>query len=137
MSETVHGSCLCGGIEFDVHEPEALVVCHCSRCQRWSGGPGVTVVVVAAKNFEVAKGRDLVKRYEAGEGHADRHFCSHCGSGLYGAAGEKYYVGAGVLHDVKLRPACHVQVARKATWDEIGGNAPQFPEWPPTWPPTG
>ena len=32
---------------------------------------------------------------------------------------------------IVLEPAWHVQVAYKAPWDEISGNAPQFPEWPP------
>lgn len=130
MSETFHGACLCGQLEFDVTEPELLGVCHCTRCQRSSGGPGSTVVVVAAKNFIVTKGQKLMKLYHE-EGFADRYFCEHCGSKIYTDGGEKYYVGAGVLRDVTLKPAFHIQVAYKAPWDEIGGNAPQFPEWPP------
>ncbi len=130
MSETIHGACLCGRIAFDVHEPQVMGVCHCTRCRRWSGGPGATVVVAAANNFEVTNGQDLMKQYRE-EGFADRYFCGHCGSSVYADGGEVYYVGAGVLQDVKLTPAWHVQVANKESWDEIGGNAPQFPEYPP------
>ena len=130
MSETLHGACLCGQVAFDVHEPETMGSCHCTRCQRWTGAQGVTVVVAAAKNFKVTKGQDLLKRYQ-GEPFADRYFCSNCGSNIYGDGGERYHVGAGVLQDVQLEPAWHVQVAYKAPWDEISGNAPQFPEWPP------
>ena len=53
MSEVIHGACLCGRIMFDVHEPEVMGGCHCTRCTRWTGGAGSTVVVVAAKNFKV------------------------------------------------------------------------------------
>jgi hypothetical protein len=130
MSEVIHGACLCGRVEFDVNEPEVMGACHCTRCQRWSGGPGSTVVVVAAKNFKVTKGKDQLKLYHEGE-FADRYFCGNCGSGVYVDGGEKYYVGAGCLRDVKLKNAFHIQVAYKAPWDEIGGSAPQFPEWPP------
>jgi hypothetical protein len=130
MSEIVHGACLCGGIAFDVHEPEVMGACHCTRCQRWTGSSGTMVVVVGAKNFKVTKGQDLLKRYHE-DSYADRFFCGRCGSAVYTDGGEKYYVGAGSLRDVKLKPAFHIQVAYKAPWDEIGGNAPQFPEWPP------
>ena len=130
MSEVIHGACLCGKLTFDVHEPEVMGGCHCTRCTRWTGTGGATVVVVAAKNFKVTKGQDVMKIYRE-EGFANRAFCGHCGSGIYAEGGEKYYVGAGVLRDVKLKPAFHIQVAYKAPWDEIGGSAPQFPEYPP------
>ena len=128
MSETIHGACLCGKIAFEVHEPEAMGACHCTRCQRWTGSGAAMVVVAAAKNLKVTKDRDSMKKYNEGK-FADRYFCGHCGSGIYADGGEKVYVCAGVLKDVKLKPAFHIQVAYKAPWDEIGGNAPQFPEW--------
>jgi hypothetical protein len=131
MSETIHGACLCGKIAYDVLEPEVLGACHCTRCQKWTGGAGSTVVVTQAKSFKVTKGHDLMKRYHE-EKFADRYFCSNCGSGIYADGGEKVYVCAGGLKDVTLKTAFHIQVAYKAPWDEIGGSAPQFPEWPPS-----
>lgn len=130
MSEILHGACLCGKLTFDVHDPEVMGACHCTRCQRWSSSAGSTVVVVAAKNFKITGGEDVMKRYRE-EGFADRYFCSNCGSGIYSDGGEKVYVGAGVLRDVRMKTAFHIQVAYKAPWDEIAGDAPQFPEWPP------
>jgi hypothetical protein len=129
MSEAIHAACLCGQVEFNVREPQTMGVCHCTRCRRWTGG-AAPVVVVAPDNFEVTKGQDLIKKYHE-EGFADRYFCSQCGSGVYGDGGQVYYVSAGVLEDVELMPEWHVQVAYKTPWDEIGGNAPQFPEYPP------
>lgn len=130
MSETLHGACLCGKLTFEVHEPEVMGACHCTRCRRWSGGPGTTVVVAAAQNFRVTQGQELMKRYHE-EGFADRNFCGTCGSHVYTDGGEKYYVSAGVLRDLKMKVAFHIQVANKEPWDEIAGTAPQFPEWPP------
>jgi hypothetical protein len=130
MSETIHGACLCGGITFVLRMPEGMGFCHCTRCQRWSGGPGLPEVQVAAANFEVTRGRELMRHY-AEEGFSGVSFCGNCGSSLYAEGGEKYYVCAGVLQDVKLEPTYHMMVAYKAPWDEIGGTAPQFPEWPP------
>lgn len=131
MSEVIHGACLCGRIAFDLQEPEVMAACHCTRCQRWTGGSGAVAVAVAAKHFKITKGQDSIKRYHE-DSFADRYFCGQCGSSVYVDGGEKYYVGAGGLRDVKLKTAFHMQVAYKAPWDEIGGNAPQFPEWPPS-----
>ena len=129
MSETIHGACLCGRVTFEVHQPETKGLCHCTRCARWTGSGNAAVVVADPKKFKVIKGQELVKVYKEGK-FADRYFCGNCGSGIYVDGGEKYYVSAGVLKDVKLMPAFHVQVAYKAPWDEIGGNAPQFAEYP-------
>jgi hypothetical protein len=129
MSEVVSGACLCGQVEFEVRDPQTMGVCHCTRCRRWTGG-AAPVVVVAADNFEVTKGHDVLGEY-AEEGFAKRYFCSRCGSPVYSGGGEVSYVAAGVLHDLKLTPAWHVQVSNKEPWDEIGGDAAQFAEYPP------
>jgi len=130
MSEVIHGACLCGQVAFDVEAPEVMGSCHCTRCQRWSGAAGMTVVVAAPQNLTVTKGQELLTRYHE-EGFSDRWFCSRCGSNVYADGGQRYYVGAGVLQGVELEPAFHIQVAHKAPWHEIGGSAPQFAEWAP------
>jgi hypothetical protein len=130
MSDVIHGTCLCGRVKFDVGSAQALGTCHCTRCTRWTGTGGSTVVVAPSKGFKVTGGQELVKRYHE-EKFADRYFCSHCGSGIYADGGDTYYVSAGVLKDLDLEPVFHCQVAYKAPWDEIGGSAPQFAEYPP------
>ncbi len=128
MAEALKGACLCGGVEYEVEDPESLGVCHCTRCQRWTGS-SLAAVVVDPTNFEITKGADLVGRYESEL--APRHFCSNCGSSLYDDLGEKYFVAAGLMRDLDLEPSFHMQVAYKADWDQIGGDAPQFAENPP------
>ena len=128
MAEALKGSCLCGGIEYEVSDAESLGLCHCTRCQRWTGS-NLAGVVVGPENFTVTKGEDLVKRFESE--FAPRHFCSNCGSSLYDDLGEKYFVAAGLMRDLDLEPSFHLQVAYKADWDQIGGDAPQFAENPP------
>jgi hypothetical protein len=85
------------------------------------------LAVVDPSNFTVTKGEDLIKRYES-EGFAPRVFCSNCGSSLYDDGGEKYFVAAGLMPELKLEPTFHLQVAYKPRWHEIGGEAPQFAE---------
>ena len=137
MSEAIHGACLCGQVTFDVHEPEALSFCHCTRCRRWSGGASSSSVEVEGTNFEVTAGQELIKHFtQEGRGVSGVGFCSHCGSSLYAFGDGKCYVSAGTLEDLKLQPQYHMMVAHKAPWDEIGGDAPQYPEYPPVDQPT-
>ncbi|HEX3678378.1 MAG TPA: GFA family protein [Galbitalea sp.] len=128
MTETLKGACLCGRVEYEVQDPESLGYCHCTRCQRWTGS-SLAGVVVAKENFRIAEGENLVKRYESE--FAPRNFCSDCGSSLYDDLGEKYFVAAGLMRELTLTPSFHLQVAYKADWHEIGGDAPQFAENPP------
>lgn len=126
----LHGHCLCGAITFDVHDPQTLLECHCTRCRQWTGSASVAVVMVPAANLELTAGEDQLHCY-AEEGFSDRYFCSHCGSGLYTGGPDTYYIAAGVLKEVTLPLACHIQVENKAPWHEIGGDAPQFAQMPP------
>ena len=128
MTEALKGMCLCGGVEYEVQDPEALGYCHCTRCQRWTGS-SLAGVVVAPENFRFTKGEELVKRYESDL--APRNFCSNCGSSLYDDLGAKYFVAAGLMGDLELTPSFHQQVAYKASWHAIGDDAQQFAEMPP------
>lgn len=129
MSKTLKGACLCGGVEYEVTDPEGMGVCHCTRCQRWTGS-SLVGVLVDNRNFKVTKGQDQVKHYLS-DGFAPRQFCSNCGSSLYDDLGEKYYVAAGLMRELDLEPSFHLQVAYKAAWEQIGDDAPQFAENPP------
>jgi hypothetical protein len=130
MSKTVHGACLCGQVTFDVHELGAMGFCHCTRCQRWSGGAGLPEIEVDASSFEVTAGQELITHF-AEEGFSGFGFCDSCGSSLYAFGGGKFYVSAGTLEDVAFEPEYHMMVAYKAPWDVITGDAPQYPEFPP------
>lgn len=125
----VKGSCLCGTVAFDVREPQMLVECHCGRCRQWTGCASIPAVVVSAANLEHTAGRDRLEVYEE-DGFANRYFCGRCGASVFSGGPDTYYVNAGVLDDVTLEVACHMHVANKASWHEIGGGAPQYAEFP-------
>ncbi len=82
-----------------------------------------------AKVRRYAEGEDLVKTY-ASE-FAPRNFCSNCGPSLYDELGATYFVAAGLMSDLALKPSFHQQVACKASWHQIGDDAPRSDEMPP------
>ena len=57
MAETLKGTCLCGSVEYEVQDPEALGYCHCTRCQHWTGS-SLAGVVVAKENFRFTEAAD-------------------------------------------------------------------------------
>ncbi len=129
MAESLKGACLCGGVEYEVTDPEALGYCHCTRCQRWTG-ESLAGVVVAADNFQFTAGEDQVSTYESE--FAPRNFCGNCGSSIYDDLGEKYFVAAGLMRELDMEPSFHLQVAYKAPWHTIGDGVQQFDEAPPS-----
>ena len=119
-----------------MREPEEMSLCHCTRCQRWTGGGNTVSVEVEGTNFEITAGKELIKHFSE-EGFSGVAFCSNCGSSLYAFSDGKCSFG-GTLQVLKLRPEFHMMVAYKAPWDEICGDAPQYPEFPPAGqPPAG
>ena len=73
------GQCLCGAVTFSTDDasPEHTL-CHCKMCQRWSGGPFLTVT---AANL-VFEGKENLSRFQS-SAWAERGFCNKCGSSLF------------------------------------------------------
>jgi len=74
------GGCLCGALRFRVTAaPLDSGYCHCRMCQRNSGAPVVAWVTFPATSFAWIKG---MPGSFASSAHAQRQYCSHCGSYL-------------------------------------------------------
>jgi hypothetical protein len=81
-TESLLGSCLCGGVRFAVTPPfSAFRYCHCSRCQKASGSAHAANAFVPLSQFNWRAGEALIKHYD----HAPSQrfavwFCTQCGS---------------------------------------------------------
>jgi hypothetical protein len=128
----VKGECLCGGFKYEVSgEPVISAVCHCSRCQKMSGGASAAAFMVEPAQFEVLQGADLVGAYEE-EGHATRHFCTRCGSSLYGTSMGHIFVQAGSLEPGSgFTPDFNIMTDFRADWESGADGLPEFGEFPP------
>jgi hypothetical protein len=82
--ESLQGSCLCGGVRFEVTEElENLRYCHCTSCKKLSGSIGTVNGRVASNAIRVVAGEELVRSFQPDEG-SSKTFCSRCGSNLFG-----------------------------------------------------
>ena len=82
MSAPYRGSCLCGGIRFEVDQfAPRTGHCHCSMCRKFHGAAYATIAEARQDHFRWTSGQDLLKGYTASNG-TTRSFCAHCGSSL-------------------------------------------------------
>jgi hypothetical protein len=76
------GGCACGAIRYkSTAEPLLMLHCHCRDCQRSSGGPFSSFVIVPKDTFELRQGAlhfHNSPSERGGETH--RGFCPDCGS---------------------------------------------------------
>jgi hypothetical protein len=131
----LQGSCLCGGVRFEVTEPFATVTyCHCASCKKLSGGAGTVNGRARTDAIRVLQGEDLLRRYQPGEGTA-KTFCSACGSNLFGGGwpeGETASVRISALDSpFDRRPDRHIFVRSVAAWETLPDDgAERFDERP-------
>jgi len=130
----IQGSCLCGGVRFEVEPPfRRANHCHCSRCRKHSGTFGLTQGRVARERFRLLTGKELLRVYTPAEGGAVKVFCSVCGSSLFGGHwpdGDEVSVRLGTLDgDPEIRPQYHSFVDSRASWDVLPEDGlPRYPE---------
>jgi hypothetical protein len=61
----IRGSCLCGGIQFEVTQVQGpFELCHCARCRKATGSAFSAGIWVARDAFTLLEGRDLIQGYE-------------------------------------------------------------------------
>lgn len=62
----LRGSCLCGGIGYEVHGKLWLPLnCHCSMCRKATGAAFRSRASVATDDFRWLSGEDLLSRYQS------------------------------------------------------------------------
>ena len=120
---TLRGSCLCGGVEFELAEaPETLRYCHCESCKKLSGSIGTVNGRVPSNAIRILAGKELLQTFQPAEGSA-KTFCRTCGSNLFGGGwpnSETTSVRASALDDpFEARPSAHLFVRSVAAWETL------------------
>ena len=130
----IQGSCLCGGVKFQINQATGpFELCHCTRCRKATGSAFVAGVGVSREDFRLLQGSELIHTYEAPVREVPppyrTSFCSRCGSPLpdISSASGWFEVPAGLLDDDPgLRPDRHIFVEVKSPWFTITDNLPQL-----------
>lgn len=129
LNGIIRGSCLCGGVRFEVRPPFIRANCHCSRCRKHSGTAVCTQARVWREQFTLIQGESLISVYGEGEG-AVKAFCSVCGSSLFGGHwphAKQVSIRMGALDDDPgIEPQFHACVNSRASWDHIADALPQY-----------
>lgn len=127
------GGCFCGRIRYRIDAPFRVVrSCHCSRCRKAFSGAGAVYAEVEEGSFAWTTGEADLTSHESSPGWG-MGFCRTCGTtlcGLHDGAVHGVTLGS-VDGDPGVQIELHIFVGSKASWDHIGGAAPQFAELPP------
>src|SRR6266446_2186284 len=130
------GGCACGAIRYESSaEPVAMLHCHCRDCQRSSGGPFSSFVVVPAKGFKLLQGtlRFHASPSEMG-GVTRRGFCPECGTPIVGNP-EKLpdivAIRTASLDDPSwFKPQMDAWTLDAHAWDQMNPALPKFEKYP-------
>ncbi|MEO0913001.1 MAG: GFA family protein [Pseudomonadota bacterium] len=133
MAEGRTGRCLCGAVSYVVHDDvKDVSVCHCTMCQRWSGG--IHVGFEASAGGVTFAGEENITVYKSSE-WAERAFCKICGSPVYyritaeGPMHGAYAMEAGTLDSRDGLPlAKEIFVDQKPDGYAFAGDHPRMTE---------
>lgn len=131
--EPVHGSCLCGAVRYVLTLPfRRANLCHCTRCQKHSGGAASAQGRVPREGFELLSGAERLTVFRPPGGGMAKVFCDVCGSSLFGGSwpdGSEVSVRLGGLDDPpSVGPQFHSFDADRAAWEPTCDDGlPRFP----------
>jgi len=123
-SPSITGGCLCGAVRFTLSVvPTAAGYCHCTRCQRRTGGASSAQAIIDGRTLEVVAGAESVMSWRHPDGGFEKRFCAQCGSHLFSRNPEdptQMSVRMSAFdEDPGVRPQWRAWVANAAEWEPI------------------
>lgn len=121
MTEVVKGGCLCGAVRYEFDAPAvATMACHCTHCQKQSGGPMTTLAMIPRDKVRIAgELKTFVDQGQSG-GAVLRKFCGGCGSPIISdiaAFPDVLFVKTGTLDDSSaVTPETHLWTSSAQGW---------------------
>ena len=136
MKLPLTGGCACGAIRYETTaEPVVMFHCHCRDCQRASGGPFTSFVIVPAEAFRFSQGS---LRFHDSPSHrggkTHRGFCADCGSPILAktdANPDIVAIRTASLDDASwFNPQMDVWTSDAHPWDQMNPALPKFEKYP-------
>lgn len=130
MNDTrnVTGSCLCGGVKFNVKKfTRPVTACHCTQCRKTSGN---YVAATRSMNTELEMISDDTLTWYRSSEEAERGFCNVCGGNLFWRKidSEATSIMAGPLDGpTGLVTSAHIYVEDAGDYYELNDDVPKYP----------
>ena len=130
------GGCACSAIRYESKaEPILMLHCHCRDCQRSSGGPFSSFVIVRTEAFKLSQGS---LRFHDSPSHASgkthRGFCPECGSPILARQDSNPHIVAirtANLDDPSwFDPQVDVWTSDAHPWDQMNVALRKFEKYP-------
>lgn len=130
----IRGSCLCGGVTFEIDRAcGPAEYCHCNRCRKVSGSSSLLNIRVRTQDFRFLTGKDLVRSYACPILYSppayQSYFCSTCGSQVPPPSPDEEFleIAAGLFDDdFGIPPDKHIFVDFMPPWDDLHRKLPAF-----------
>ena len=136
MTETHDGRCSCGTVRYRLTSPPMFVhACHCTECQRLSGGAFAINALIEADRVELLSGAPEPVPVTGTSGKPQTILrCPRCRVALWshypGGGPGLSFVRAGTLDDPsRLAPDIHIYTSTKLPWLELPAGVPAVPEY--------
>jgi hypothetical protein len=130
------GGCACGAIRYEsTAEPMMMLHCHCRDCQRSSGGPFSSFVIVPTETFKFLQGslRFYASPSEQG-GKTHRGFCPDCGSPIVvksDSVPDIVAIRTASLDDPRwFKLQLDAWTSDAHPWDQMNPALPKFEKYP-------
>jgi hypothetical protein len=111
-------------VRFELTEPaHEAGYCHCTRCQRRTGGATSVQVRIDGRTFRLLAGEELIRAWRHPDGGFEKCFCSVCGSQLFSRnpddATQMSIRLAAFDGDPGVRPSWRAFVNYAAGWEPV------------------
>ncbi|MEO1137321.1 MAG: GFA family protein [Pseudomonadota bacterium] len=116
------GGCQCGKLRYEITAPPLMVCCcHCTTCQKQTGGAFVLSAIVRETTFRFTDGAPSKTEWTSDSGNSRYGlFCGDCGSRIVNGqtpSSGVFSLRAGTFDDTSwVRPAGHIWVKSAQSW---------------------
>ncbi|WP_117193251.1 GFA family protein [Rhizobium terrae] len=132
MDEIFEGGCFCGGVRYRMHgRPMFIHCCHCTDCQRQTGGAFAINALVEADRVELTQGEPVAVAMKTDSGFPhDIYRCSECQTALWSDYGRRkwmLFIRVSTLEKrAEFMPDVHIFTRSKLPWVQLPENANAF-----------
>ena len=133
---TFEGRCSCGEVRFRMSSPPLIVhACHCTECQRLSGGAFAINALIEADRVEILSGAPEPVPVIGTSGKPQSIYrCPRCRVALWshypGGGAKLSFIRVGTLDEPsRLTPDIHIYTSTKLPWLALPPDVPAVTEY--------